>query len=203
VILKAKTSPLGRFVILLLIGLVWNGIVGVFLFQVIQMWSRGGGGPVKWFLTVFLIPFFGVGVLLLGLLVHSFLGLFNPRPRLRVSASGVPPGGTIDLSWHFTGRSRRIRQLRLFLEGREEATYRRGTRTSTDKSVFATVEVAKLTNPADVRAGTAKVTVPAGAMHSFASANNKILWSLHLKADIPNMPDLDEEFPITVQPAEH
>jgi hypothetical protein len=35
-------------------------------------------------------------------------------------------------------------------------------------------------------------------MHSFAAKNNKIVWTLHVRGEIPRWPDVDDEFPFTV-----
>jgi hypothetical protein len=37
-------------------------------------------------------------------------------------------------------------------------------------------------------------------MHSFKSANNKIVWTLQLSGEIPRWPDVSEEFEIDVLP---
>jgi hypothetical protein len=131
---------------------------------------------------------------------YYFVALFNPRPQLRASRSKVPLGEAVELEWQIYGRLQSVRQLRIFLEGREEATYQRGTSTYTDKEVFETKEIVRITNWIDMRAGTGKVMIPADSMHSFSSANNKIIWTIRLKADVEWRPDLDEEFPVTVLP---
>lgn len=42
--------------------------------------------------------------------------------------------------------------------------------------------------------------VPAKAMHSFETANNRIVWSIRLKAAVRGRPDLDAEYPLIVIP---
>jgi hypothetical protein len=106
----------------------------------------------------------------------------------------------LQLDWSFRGNARRIRRLRIFLRGAEEATYRRGTDTSTDKHTFTEVELFNDTDAAALASGQASVTIPADSMHTFDAPNNKIIWSLHVKGDIPRWPDVAEEFPITVLP---
>jgi hypothetical protein len=94
-----------------------------------------------------------------------------------------------------------LQGFRMSLEGREEATYRRGTNTATDRSVFANLEIVNLTLQAAMQTGRGTVVVPAHAMHSFSSAHNKIVWSIRIHGDIARWPDVDEEFPINVLPA--
>ena len=93
-----------------------------------------------------------------------------------------------------------MERLRIFLEGREEATYRRGTNTATDKNVFKTIEITNLTSKLEFYSGQARVSVPRDSMHSFKSDNNKIVWAIHLRGDIPRWPNVKEEFPINVLP---
>jgi len=200
VTLKPKSSPLAKLLGTIVVAVFWNGIVSVFLYQVIQMWRTGQGGPVKWFLALFLIPFVATGLAMIGGIGYCFVALFNPRPRLSVSTNVVPMGGRVELAWQLSGSLQSIRKLRIFLEGREEATYQRGTTTSTDREVFETMDVVQMTNWIDMRSGTCQVTLPVNTMHSFSGGNNKIIWAIRLIADVEWRPDLNEEFPITVLP---
>ena len=198
VVLRSAGKRLGKFFGGVLVAAFWNGIVSVFLWQVIKSFQRH---RPEWFLTIFLIPFVIVGLVLLGVVGYCFLQLFAPGVKLRLSATALPLGGSADLEWEISGHASRIRKLRIWLEGREEATYRRGTTTSTDKSTFATLELAAATLWNDVRHGRVRLTVPADTMPSFQSDNNKIVWTLHVHGDIAFYPDVNDEFTITVLPA--
>jgi hypothetical protein len=90
--------------------------------------------------------------------------------------------------------------LSIELEGREEATYRRGTSSVTDREVFASFGVVEQLAPAIQAIGKGRVTIPARTMHSFDAPNNKIVWVLHVRGEIPSWPDSDDEFPLTVVP---
>jgi hypothetical protein len=94
----------------------------------------------------------------------------------------------------------KLRQLEIVLEGAEEATYRRGTDTKTDRAVFTTIPIAKLNDPARLQQGWTHVTLPADTMHSFAAPNNKITWTLRVRGEIPKWPDIDDEYPVHVAP---
>ena len=54
--------------------------------------------------------------------------------------AGRKDGGSADFSWTFKGSVSRLTSLRVVLEGSEEARYRRGTSTYTDRDVFASAE---------------------------------------------------------------
>lgn len=198
VVLRSVGKRLGKFFGGVLVAAFWNGIVSVFLWQVIKSFQRH---RPEWFLTIFLIPFVIVGLVLLGVVGYCFLQLFAPGVKLRLSAAAVPLGGSAELEWEITGHASRIRKLRIWLEGREEATYRRGTTTSTDKSTFATLELASASLWSEIRHGRVRCTVPADTMHSFKSDNNQIVWTLRVHGDIAFYPDVNDEFAITVLPA--
>jgi hypothetical protein len=198
VILKPKASPAGKLLATLAIALFWNGIISVFLVQVFKNWRSG---HLEWFLVLFLTPFVLIGLGLVVAVFYFLLALFNPRPHLTVSP-GVPRlGESLRVEWEVCGRVEALRALRVRLQGREEATYTRGTTTSTDRSVFADLEVAIVTSPQEMRSGSAAVTIPQTLMHSFCGKHNKLLWCVQVHGEIERWPDVREEFPVNVAPA--
>ncbi len=191
--LKVATSPMTGFIILLVLALVWNGIVWAMLLSI----DKSSIFP-RLFLGLFAL--IGAGIVV-GV-IHAFLALFNPRPILNASAGAIPLGGTLDVRWRFTGNVRRLVHLVITLEAREEATYRRGTTTTTDKNVFAILPILDTTDRVQIPGGSATITIPRTLIHTFTAQNNKILWTLRLAGDIPKWPDVSAEFPITVLPRE-
>jgi hypothetical protein len=196
--LKPSFSPGCKLGCMLGAALFWNGILSFFVIEVAESWLRG---DPEWFSTIFLIPFVVVGLALLGGCGYCFLALFNPRPVITASARAVPLGGSLDLSWKIPGLASRIQRLRIRLEGREEATYRRGTSTATDKHVFARIVLVDTRSPFEIRNGRATLRMPEGLMHTFESPNNKIVWALHVTGEIDRWPDVSEEYAIVVLPA--
>lgn len=188
--LKASTSPGKRFGCVTLIAAFWNGIVSVFVF---------GDGSGDGCTMLFMIPFVLVGLGLIGFMGYCFLALFNPRPTLRMSGEAAL-GEPFDIEWEVTGNTAKMKLFTITLEGREEATYRRGTTTATDKSVFASIELVRITHSKEMRRGRAKAAVPAGTMHSFQSKNNKFIWELKVAGEIPRWPDVSEDYAIDVKP---
>lgn len=197
VILKPSASPLGKFIGALLIAAFWNGITSIFVVQVVKSWQRH---HPEYFLTLFMIPFVLVGIGLLGFVGAMFLNLFNPRVALAVSSQSVPLGGSLDLRWSFRGAVSRIRHLRIVIEGREQATYRRGTSTSTDKQIFAQLPLVETGDAQQIREGRAQLTIPERLMHTWDGGSNKIVWELQVRGDIPCYPDVSEDFDFTVLP---
>jgi hypothetical protein len=195
--LKPAASPAGRLGCFMAFALFWNGITSIFVGNMISGWVSGHPDGC---LTVFLIPFELIGLGLIGGTIYYFLALFNPRPTLRVSVASAALGDTVEVEWETSGNLDRVKSFSITLEGREEATYRRGKSSPTEKSTFATIEIAKAPRGRELRRGKANVTLPADSMHTFKSSNNKFLWSFQVKGDIPRWPDINEEFQFDVLP---
>ena len=192
VTLKPRKSPLTNLILVTLFALFWNGIVSVFVaalfsdFQIV--------------LALFLTPFVLVGLGLIGAVVYTFLALFNPRIEVRVDPGAMPLGSTVALEWNVLGNTARIARFRIWLIGKESATYRRGTDTVTDDSTFEKIPILEATNPADMRMGAVQFAVPEFTVPTFEADNNKIQWYIKVHGDIHRWPDIDEEYEVTVLP---
>jgi len=197
-VLKPKHTPTVKLIGAILVALFWNGIISIFVVQVVQGF-RTGHPP--WFLTFFMVPFVAIGIGLLGLVVYQFLALFNPRPTLELSSTMIPLGGAAELRWRLSGNTQRIGSLTVTLRGRELATYRRGTKTHTDTSTFYEMELYRTTNALDIASGQVGFVLPTDTMHSFEAENNKTVWSVDLHGDIESWPDVKESFTVLVLPA--
>ncbi|GAA5478116.1 hypothetical protein Hhel01_01614 [Haloferula helveola] len=174
----------------------WNGITGVFVWQMWQGWSRG---EAPWFLTIFLTPFVLIG---LGLIIHIFyriFAIFSPMYRVEFSERHLSPGGHASISWRRAGGGGTPRRLALWLVGREEATYRRGTSTSTATSVFHEEALFETETKMMMPAGRVTVDLPADAVPSFRGTHNKVRWFVILTADVPMRPDVKDEYEIDVK----
>jgi Protein of unknown function (DUF3592) len=196
-VLKPQATPFVKFVVILLVTLFWNGIVSIFVWQVYKGWKAGSPDGC---LTAFMIPFVLIGLLFLFGVFRQLLVLFNPRPHLTLSPGSPAMGESAWLQWRLSGRAAGVKRLRISLEGREEATYRRGTDTHTDRNVFATVPIVDSTEPFEMASGSASFVIPADTMPSFKADRNKIVWTLKVAAEIPGWPDSDDDFEILVRP---
>ncbi|MGC4072836.1 MAG: DUF3592 domain-containing protein [Nibricoccus sp.] len=196
--LRPAASRVGKLAVIAIFALFWNGFISIFLVNILRDAMRGGG--IMWVFLLFLVPFVAIGLFMIGLSVRTAMALANPVPRITVNRRAFSPGDTVELSWRFDGSAKRLTNLRLFLEGREEATYRRGTDTKTDKEVFATLEIAAVSGMASGEPGQAKLRLPERTMHSFKSDNNRVLWVLRVKGGISWWPDLEEEFSFSIVP---
>jgi len=195
--LEPAAGPIAKVVGMVLVAAFWNGIVSVFLWQVVK--SFRGGNP-EWFLTIFMVPFVLVGLGLIVGIFYTALAAFNPRPKLRIFPASPRLGTRLRIDWEFTGRAARINRLKIALEGHERASYRRGTDTHTDRDVFACIELIDITSDWQIARGSTEVEIPEDTMHSFASGNNAVVWSLNVHGDIARWPDVMESFEIDVRP---
>ncbi len=186
--LKTESSRRANFIGCLVGTVLWNGIV------VAVMVARGG-------MPTFMFVLFGlVGAVLIVCCVYFFLALFNPQPIVIVSSEAIQPGLPLGVGWQLDGRVESITHLRIDLEGREQATYRRGTKTRTESEVFAKVPVLDTTDHQAMRSGREKLTIPRGTMHSFEAENNKIIWTLRVHGDVRFWPDIKDAFRLVVIP---
>jgi Protein of unknown function (DUF3592) len=196
--LHPTATPLGKFVGLTFIALFWNGIVSVFLVQIYRTWGQGSPDGCA---ILFLVPFVLVGLFLVFAAVRQLLVLFNPRVHLTLNPGTLTVGGIGYLDWRLSGRGAGVRRLRILLEGREEAWYRSGKSTHTDRNTFASVVVADTAQPLEIPAGNARVDVPEATVPSFKADHNKVIWSLKVTCDIPGWPDSEDEYEVLVRPS--
>jgi len=190
--LTSGSLPVGRFLGTLFFAGLWNAMVVFLLWPL----AREEGGCV-W---VFLLVFGAVGLVLLVSVPYAFLAMFNPRPTLTLDRSNPALGESCQVSWRWSGGVRRIERLRVFLEGREQATYTRGTTTRTDKHVFARIDVVDTTQSVEISRGSGTLAIPADTVHSFEAPRNKIVWSLQVAAEIPRWPDVGETHKLVIHP---
>ncbi|MCP4898583.1 MAG: DUF3592 domain-containing protein [bacterium] len=197
IVLKPQQSPAMKLFGMAIFSLIWNGIVSVFVWNLVSEWMSGHH---QWGLALFLVPFVLVGIGTLVGMVYFALGFFNPRPRLTLSNPTPRLGERVHVEWKMSGRSGRIEKLSITFEGRESATYRRGTDTTTDHETFATHTIIETLNEYEIAQGSREIEIPEDTMHSFKADNNSISWHLKVAGDIPRWPDVDADFEVEVRP---
>jgi hypothetical protein len=197
-VLTPAVTPMGKLVGAIVVCLFWNGIVAVPTYYEVRAILDGHGAA--WAIGLFLLLFQGVGLFLVGVVVQQLLALANPRPILTLSRGTLPLGTAVPFTWQLTGAAHRVTQLTITLRGREEAKYRQGTDTKTDTHDFHTQTLVDTSQAMTIARGSGVIAIPAGSMHSFAAAHNKVIWTLQIAGSIPRWPDLDESFDITVLP---
>ena len=183
----------------LFIAAFWNGIVSVFLCQLIPTWQKG---EPDWFLTLFLTPFVAVGI---GMILHVFyriLACFNAAPILTLAPAEITLGQATQLKWKTLSGEHKLSHFAIYLVGEEEARYRRGTDTVTDTSIFYEQALIDTKDPRKVRRGEAEIVLPSDTMPSWKSSNNAIKWSLRVRGEISFWPDIKDNYEVTVLPTD-
>lgn len=187
----------GKFIGMLFVCLFWNSIVGMFVWKVVSGFMDGNP---EWGLVVFLIPFVVIGLSIVGAVFYYLLALFNPQPIVSLDEGSPRLGDKVNMLWQFTGSVKRLHKLQITLEGHEHATYRRGTDTVTDKSLFYQEYLVEAVEFQTIATGRIHFTIPSDLMHSFASDNNKIVWSLSVQGHIKGWPNVNDRYPVTIRP---
>lgn len=195
--LAPSHSPWGKLIGIIVFCLIWNGIVSVFVWQMIEGFRSG---RPEWFLVVFLIPFELVGLGCIVGVFYQFLALFNPRYTMTLRPGRLYPGAVGQITWASSGRSDRVSELTITLVGEERATYRVGTDTKTATALFYEMELMKTQDRYEIASGEIGFGIPTDTMHSFEASNNKIVWMIKLRGDIEKWPDVKQEYQITVYP---
>ena len=199
-VLKSSSSRIVGVIAIGVFAAIWNGVIFFGFIQSSGFIRRGKADFFDLFTTLFMLPFIAVGLALIGVLIYQVLVLFNPKVEASIRPGTPRLGSPIELNWRLTGRTHVLQGLKIVLEGREEATYRRGTSTYTDRKPFLKLQLASLATHAEMTSGQATITLPQDTVPSFKSDNNKIVWAIRVEGDIARWPDLKEEFEIQVLP---
>jgi hypothetical protein len=100
------------------------------------------------------------------------------------------------LQWAFSGAVHRMERLSIELIARESATYRHGTDTRTDKSLFSRIPLLETIDRSEMRAGENEVPLPTEVTPGFCGGNNRIEWLVRVRGEIVRGPGVDDEFPV-------
>ncbi|MHB8972547.1 MAG: hypothetical protein ACYC3X_09460 [Pirellulaceae bacterium] len=183
--------------------LVWNGIATVLVLVAVK--SHISQHP-DWFLTLFVLPFVGIGMwatyyFVQQLMLHTGIG----PTTVEISDHPLVPGRTYQLFVSQAGRLN-VQSLEVSLVCEEEATYRQGTDIRTERcrvvceSVF--VERDFRTEPGKAFERECELHVPDHVMHSFQARHNAVQWMLVAKVQAASWPMFQRCFPVVVGPAE-
>ncbi len=198
-VFKPSNGHLGRILGTLFAALFWNGIVSVFVVDIIKDWTHGRK-PIgsSLFISIFVI----IGVAIIGGFIYQILRVFNPSLRIDAPPAIITPGSSLALPFRVIGRTSKLSSLTLTLKGEERATYRRGTDTHTDTRTFFRKTLYETGQGMVMDSGSFTLALPVDAMHSFKSSNNEVRWYLEIHGNIPRWPDLAESVILNVVPKE-
>jgi hypothetical protein len=163
------------------------------------------GGRTDWLLLGLLVPFAVVGIA--GIIVFARrLVIATAIGTTQVEIGGQPlrPGSTYDVLLA-QGGTGTLDTLELTLEAVEQATFRLGTDTRTERLVVcrqpvAAWEAVQLSPGTRFEARVA-MTIPATAMHSLTTEHNAVRWMLVVRGTPARWPGFIRTFPLVVFPA--
>jgi hypothetical protein len=186
-----------------LFALLWNTVLVVLA---ITAGADLMGGRIDWLLLVLLGPFAAVGVMGIVLFIRQLvLTSAVGTTQLEISEHPLRPGGTYEVHLAQAG-SGTFRDLSITLELEEQATFRQGTDTRTERLAVWRGAVESWHNvhlaPGTFFEARASLSVPASAMHSFASEHNTVSWRVVVHGKPARWPAFSRGFPVVVYPAE-
>lgn len=163
------------------------------------------GGTIDWLLLVVLVPFLAVGIAGVVVFIRALvLATAVGTTQVEISAHPLLPGGCYEVLLG-QGGSGSFKSLEMSLELEEEATFRQGTDTRTERiTVWETplgswhgLQVA----PGTRFEGRGAFQVPPAAMHSFASAHNRVTWRVVVRGRPSRWPAFTRSFPVLIYPS--
>lgn len=195
--LTPQYTPVGKLLGVIIGAWIWNGIMGFiayFLYAVAD-WQDVSLVP-KIIVGLFLL----VGALLVFTIFTNLLALLNPRVRITLQNPGLRAGDELRLSWTTTGRISRLRKLRVTLEGRRAVAEGTTKARKANAHILKEVPVFDTTNPEFLSQGTARITIPTTPPPDCEDQPGSVAWHLHVRGEIPGAPNLNDEYPLTLQP---
>lgn len=162
------------------------------------------GGRIDWLLLGLLVPFVGVGIGGVALFARTFIRTTAVGPtQIEISEQPLQPGGRYDILVA-QGGTGMFRRLEVMLEVEEQATFRQGTDTRTERIVvwrqpvkaWRTIEL----SPGARFESQASVEIPDDVMHSFHSEHNVVSWRFVVTGEPERWPAFRRVFPVVVAP---
>lgn len=164
------------------------------------------GGRTDWLLLGLLVPFAVVGVA--GIVVFARrLVIATAIGTTQVEIGGQPlrPGTAFDVLLA-QGGTGTLESLTLTLEAEEQATFRLGTDTRTERLIVCRQPVAAWQSvqlsPGTRFEARVTATIPATAMHSLITEHNAVRWMLAVRGTPSRWPSFVRTFPVVVFPAD-
>ncbi len=199
--LPIDTSPKWMLLGMTLICICWNLLVGMFVYQVIDL--HVSGHP-NWLLTWLMVPFVLAGfwtLLVLGRAIWITTGI--GATRLEVSHHPLHAGETFRLLVSQAGRIN-MRWMKVVIVCQEQATYAQGTDTRTEISRVHRELLYRRRKfdikPSEPFAVETEAVIPTAAMHSFVSPHNSVDWLLIVTGKAARWAIFERKFPIYVYP---
>ncbi|MCA9147761.1 MAG: hypothetical protein KDA92_00615 [Planctomycetales bacterium] len=195
-------SPSWRLLVVGTFTLLWTAMVSVLIILAVRKYLVGNP---DWYLTVLVIPFAAVGVWAIYYWLRLLLLATAIGPTsLEISDHPIYPGRDYRVYLTQAG-ALRVQSLTISLVCLEEATYRQGTDTRTERRrVFEDVVFTR--ENFEILPGIpceheCDLQFPTGVMHSFQSDHNAVQWRLVVRGKVERWSKFERVFPLVVYPA--
>lgn len=185
-----------------LFALLWNAVL-------IVLAVNAGfdllGGRIDWLLLAILVPFLAVGIAGIVVFVRALvLATAVGTTQVEISDHPLLPGGRYEVLLG-QGGAGAFTSLEMAVELEEQATFRQGTDTRTERVVVWRAPLGSWKDlqiaPGTRFEGRAEFQVPATAMHSFASEHNSVTWRVVIRGHPARWPSFTRSFPVLIYPA--
>jgi len=181
--------------------LIWNGLVAVFVVLAVRKHVQG---EFDWRLDLLVLPFLLVGGFLIYYFVREILIATGVGPTImEISDHPLVPGQAYQVYVSQQGHLS-MKSLEVLLRCEEQATFRQGTDTRTDRRevfsqrLFRTGDFQIL--PGEHFETRCELRVPEGAMHSFEADHNQVQWRLAVRGEAEGWPPFERSYPVVVYP---
>jgi hypothetical protein len=186
---------------LLTASIVWNGTVSVFVVMAVASILRG---KPDWLMTLFTLPFLGIGVALVAVFIKQLRHNAGVGPTLvEISDHPLLPGHDYRVFLSQTGNLK-LKSIDISLTCEEEAVFRQGTNARTEtrevfrRKVYSIADA--VIRPGDALEAECDLAVPPEAMHSFRANHNQVQWKLIVHSDADGWQSFQRSFPVVVRP---
>lgn len=185
-----------------LFAALWNALLVVFI---VGAGLDFVGGRVDRFLLALIVLFAVVGIAGIVLFIRGLvLATAVGTTQVEINELPLRPGGTYELMLGQAG-SGTFRRLEIAIAIEEQATFRQGTDTRSERLTVWSRDVASWENlqlsPGTRFEARATLVIPATVMHSFTSEHNAVRWLLVVRGRPARWPAFTRTFPVVVFPA--
>ncbi len=187
---------------LLVASVAWNGTLSVFVAMAMRSVFRG---TPDWLMMLFILPFLGVGVALVGVFARQLRRTAGIGPTLlEISDHPLLPGRTYRLFMSQSGNLQ-LKSVGIWLICEEEAVFSQGTNARTEtrevyrQAAFSAADA--VIRPSEALEAECDLAIPAEAMHSFRANHNQVQWKLLVRSEAAGWQSIKRSFPVVVRPA--
>jgi hypothetical protein len=183
---KPLQSQAEQTVSLLFFVIFWNGAISLFIIQAVNEFH---GGRQDWIQVLFLVPFAGVGLLLILLFFHTLFGIGNPVPSIVLEPAKCSYGSSELLSWSWQGKAGRVQKLKIALTGRQVFYQKEGKIIDKEENEFFRMPLVETENPQEIVSGQVAFVMP----NQDIPETGDIEWAIEIYGRVKIWSDVSEK----------